>query len=268
MLSGLFAVFLSVLHSLYSAWKFLKNSWNYTLRKYECVINKTGVEDDLKSISKNVKRLNKVPAHLAIIVVNEEISYNDLASIILWCVAARISFLSFYDHTGVLKRNEMKLHSALFDKWKEPNVTWGNAPLRNGIQKKNGLTNGISSKAVKTTEDWPVLHVSVLSSNEGRQAFTEATRRICENVQSGSLDISKIDEEIIDRELSLGSKERPIVDPELAVWCGETSCNCGFLPWHIRVTQFLHLQTHHEIKAKDFISLLEAYSKCHQRFGK
>ncbi|XP_071445386.1 dehydrodolichyl diphosphate synthase complex subunit nus1 [Hetaerina americana] len=268
MLYTVFALILSAMHLMYSAWCMMKHFWIYIVRQYKSALKRYSGEEELKIILKSVKRFNKLPAHLAIIIVNEKISYNDLANIIIWCVAARMSCVSFYDHTGVLKKNEMKLHSALLEKWKEPPVIWGESPQKNGIVKENGYSNGIPSNADLSLREWSALQVLLLSPNGGRQAFTAATRHICESVQSGSLAVSSIDEDFMERALRLGSKEKPVMDPELAVWCGKYCCNCGFLPWHIRVTQFLHLQTHHDISLKDFISLLEKYSKCEQRFGK
>jgi dehydrodolichyl diphosphate syntase complex subunit NUS1 len=57
------------------------------------------VEDELELISRHVK-LYKIPSHLVVILGNESISYRDLANIAVWCIAAGISFVSFYDHHG------------------------------------------------------------------------------------------------------------------------------------------------------------------------
>jgi dehydrodolichyl diphosphate syntase complex subunit NUS1 len=58
------------------------------------------MEDELDIISKHVKLFHKVPSHLVVIVGNESISYRDLANIAVWCIAAGISFISYYDHHG------------------------------------------------------------------------------------------------------------------------------------------------------------------------
>jgi dehydrodolichyl diphosphate syntase complex subunit NUS1 len=58
------------------------------------------MEDELDYISRHVKLFDKVPSHLVVIVGNETISYRDLANITVWCIAAGISFISFYDHHG------------------------------------------------------------------------------------------------------------------------------------------------------------------------
>jgi dehydrodolichyl diphosphate syntase complex subunit NUS1 len=59
------------------------------------------MEDEHDFISRHVKLFDKVPSHLVVIVGNEAISYRDLANIAVWCIAAGISFISFYDHHGM-----------------------------------------------------------------------------------------------------------------------------------------------------------------------
>ena len=45
-------------------------------------------------------KLDKIPTHLTVLLGCEEPSYQDLANLILWCLAARITFVSFYDYKG------------------------------------------------------------------------------------------------------------------------------------------------------------------------
>jgi dehydrodolichyl diphosphate syntase complex subunit NUS1 len=59
------------------------------------------VEDELELISRQVKLYDKIPSHLVVILGTESISYRDLANITVWCIAAGISFVSFYDHHGM-----------------------------------------------------------------------------------------------------------------------------------------------------------------------
>jgi dehydrodolichyl diphosphate syntase complex subunit NUS1 len=59
------------------------------------------VEDEVGFISRHVKLFDKIPSHLVVIVGNETISYRDLANIAVWCIAAGISFISFYDYHGM-----------------------------------------------------------------------------------------------------------------------------------------------------------------------
>lgn len=72
----------------------------YLRRKRDLLCNKY-VEDELERISRHVKLYDKIPSHLVVILGNEGISYRDLANIAVWCIAAGISFVSFYDHHGM-----------------------------------------------------------------------------------------------------------------------------------------------------------------------
>lgn len=57
-------------------------------------------------------------------------------------------------------------------------------------------------------------------------------------------------------------------DPELAIYFGKICCTYGFLPWHIRLTEFIGLRTQKELTIDTFLRTLYKYAKCEQRFGK
>ncbi|CAG5074829.1 Similar to NUS1: Dehydrodolichyl diphosphate synthase complex subunit NUS1 (Homo sapiens) [Cotesia congregata] len=61
--------------------------------------------------------------------------------------------------------------------------------------------------------------------------------------------------------------DREVPDPDLAIITGRTFSTFGLLPWHIRLTEFYNVPTHHNISPHKFINILEAFAKCHQRFG-
>lgn len=56
-------------------------------------------------------------------------------------------------------------------------------------------------------------------------------------------------------------------DPELALYFGAVCCTYGFLPWHIRLTEFLPVTSQRTMTVATFISNLYKYAKCEQRFG-
>ena len=51
----------------------------------------------LRADSKSLKRL---PIHVGIVIVEDEISFADLANLLLWCMAMGISYISIYDVAG------------------------------------------------------------------------------------------------------------------------------------------------------------------------
>jgi len=97
----LFRVAYALLHVLISAVHYVECVCIYLRRKLEDLLFKKYVEDELELISRHVKLYDKIPSHLVVILGNESISYRDLANIAVWCIAAGISFLSFYDHHGM-----------------------------------------------------------------------------------------------------------------------------------------------------------------------
>jgi dehydrodolichyl diphosphate syntase complex subunit NUS1 len=75
--------------------------WCFVRKKYEILWNKSDIPDDLYYITNCVKNLKNVPSHLAFILVNEDlISIEDLSNLVVWSLAAGVSFLSFYDQEG------------------------------------------------------------------------------------------------------------------------------------------------------------------------
>ena len=54
----------------------------------------------LECIQNDVKELRKIPMHIAVIVQEEELSYNDLANILVWSFSAGVHTVSLYDPRG------------------------------------------------------------------------------------------------------------------------------------------------------------------------
>lgn len=46
------------------------------------------------------RSLEKLPVHMGLVVTEEEPSYADMASLVVWCMAVGISYVSVYDHHG------------------------------------------------------------------------------------------------------------------------------------------------------------------------
>lgn len=50
--------------------------------------------------SDDVRRLEKLPVHIGLLVTEEELSYTDIANLVVWCMAVGISYISVYDSCG------------------------------------------------------------------------------------------------------------------------------------------------------------------------
>jgi dehydrodolichyl diphosphate syntase complex subunit NUS1 len=80
------------------------------------------------------------------------------------------------------------------------------------------------------------LHVNIFSLSDGKGALVQLTRNICQSALTGELKSADINQNMINRKLQA---EMDIPDPELALICGDVCSTYGFLPWQIRVTEFL-----------------------------
>lgn len=86
---------------IYSSINSIVFIWVTVRKKLEELLSKDSMKDELEFVTHHIKLLVKVPSHLVLIIGNEEIiSFDDLANITVWCLAAGISFVSFYDHNG------------------------------------------------------------------------------------------------------------------------------------------------------------------------
>lgn len=52
------------------------------------------------------RSLEKLPVHMGLVITEEEqeTSYSDIASLVVWCMAVGISYISVYDHQGEARR--------------------------------------------------------------------------------------------------------------------------------------------------------------------
>lgn len=58
-----------------------------------------------QSIRSDVAHLRKLPVHLGIVVLEDDLNVVDVAKIVVWAITAGISYVTIYDHKG-------KQHSA------------------------------------------------------------------------------------------------------------------------------------------------------------
>lgn len=97
---GVLTVSLKTVHSFqwlrYSITYFF--TWLWTAILY--TVKHKGTK--LESIQEDTKHLQKVPLHLAVIVQEEELSYDDLACVVVWAFAVGIHYVSLYDPHGNL----------------------------------------------------------------------------------------------------------------------------------------------------------------------
>ena len=206
----------------------------------------TTIDSEIDYVREAKSQLKKSVNHLVVILGNESISIKDIVKITVWSRAADISFLSFYDHCGRLKKSKSALDEALLHK----------CGIKSQAPRCNGYRNGFSGH--------PSPRVTLLDMSDGKAGIVRVAQQLCEKAHTQKLDPKEVDKELINNCIM---KESGVPEPDLALYCGDVCSTFGFLPWHSRVTEFLPLNSHHDISAQKFVSLLRRYSKCEQRLG-
>ncbi|XP_015432733.1 PREDICTED: dehydrodolichyl diphosphate syntase complex subunit nus1 [Dufourea novaeangliae] len=197
-------------------------------------------------------RTKKLPRHIVIVFGAKEDTILECVRIVGWCITLGIPYISFYDISGFLVRNESFLKHEIAKRrpdllehinWSKPNTAY--------------TQNGVSGSKVKT-------RVSLLCASDGKEEIVTLTKKLAEAVVTGTVKSEEINIDLLDEKLN----SRRIPDPDLGLIYGQVCSTYGVLPWQTRVTEFFTLPLHVSLSAKEFAYLLEKYSKCNQRYGK
>ncbi|XP_075227812.1 transport and golgi organization 14 [Lycorma delicatula] len=248
---------LNVIHGFYSLYLFLYSIYCEFLRRtqvlyYEIILSSKNTHTYGFD---NTKFFQKIPKHLAIIIGSERIFYTDLVKLICWCSQLGIKFISFYHQNNNINANLLYEAFHKCNKENSRKVVWNKSFEE--IKKHIKLDlNG--HKKCDASEQ---IHVNIFRTNDGMNYLIEASKELCKTNHNSSSVTLNLLEDVLQAKIKT-------TDPDLAIIFGDTCSSFGFLPWHVRVTEFLHFHSHHNITSRDFISLLEKYNKCEQRFGK
>lgn len=245
---------LKLIHGFYNVYLSAYSVYSYFIRTQFFIYERLLSTEERNYMNK-VKLLNKIPKHLAIIIGSECIYYADLVKLISWCMQFGIKFTSFYQQSNCIEPNLLYETFYKYNKENARKIVWARSFDDIKEQVKLDL-NGHTR--VDPSEQ---LFVNILRTNDGEDSLVETTKDLCKGSASSLLlTISNVDDVI--------RTKLPLPDPDVAVVFGDTCASFGFPPWHLRVTEFVHLSSHHHITPKDFIFILERYNKCEQRFGK
>ncbi|KAL7888470.1 hypothetical protein AOLI_G00034440 [Acnodon oligacanthus] len=200
------------------------------------------------------KALEKLPLHVGLLVVEEEQQYTDIASLVVWCMAVGISYVSVYDHEGVFRRNNSRLMEEIL---KQQQELLGSESCKYSLE---FLNNGTDQHALTC----PTV-VKVLSPDDGKLSIVRAAQQLCKAVEQKERTSKDINVTVLD---SLLRESKNIPDPDLVLKFGPVDSTLGFLPWHIRLTEFISLPSHKDVSYEDLLSALRCYAACEQRLGK
>lgn len=110
----------------------------------------------------------------------------------------------------------------------------------------------------------PAIRVCYISEANGKSEIAELCRKFSESIKGGTLSVDQINIEFVDSQLREEFNQMP--DPDLALYTGDYCCTYGFLPWHIRLTEFIPIGQN--LVMQNFLAVLYKYAKKEQRYGK
>ncbi|XP_067149905.1 dehydrodolichyl diphosphate synthase complex subunit NUS1 isoform X1 [Apteryx mantelli] len=200
------------------------------------------------------RALQKLPVHMGLVVTEEEPSYADMASLVVWCMAVGISYVSVYDHNGIFKRNNSRLMDEILKRQQE---------LLGLDCSKYTVEFANQDKADQVLNCQSAL--KVLSPEDGKADIVKAAQNFCQLVAQQRRTYTDLDVNVLD---NLLSSTNGFPDPDLVLKFGPVDSTLGFLPWHIRLTEIISLPSHLNISYEDFFSALRHYAACEQRWGK
>uniref|UniRef100_A0A1A7Z6B1 ditrans,polycis-polyprenyl diphosphate synthase [(2E,6E)-farnesyldiphosphate specific] n=1 Tax=Iconisemion striatum TaxID=60296 RepID=A0A1A7Z6B1_9TELE len=202
------------------------------------------------------KALEKLPVHVGLMVAEEELSYTDIASLVVWCMAIGVSYVSVYDNNGVFQKNSSHLQEEIM---RQQQKLMGADESKHNMELLNTSRDQQQHFVVSCR---PTL--KVLSPEDGKHSIVQAARKLCHSVENKEKSSKDISVSMLD---DLLRESKNIPDPELVVKFGPVNSTLGFLPWHIRLTEFISLPSHRNVSYKDFLGVLQRYSSCQQRLG-
>ncbi|XP_077976948.1 dehydrodolichyl diphosphate synthase complex subunit Nus1-like isoform X1 [Glandiceps talaboti] len=201
------------------------------------------------------KTLKKLPLHIGIVVVEDDVSFPDISNIVVWCMALGISFISLYDTAGIFKRNCDLLNDQILKKQEE---ILGEETSSYSYQIYK------SGAKIKSKGEVNRIHINLISTEDGRHDIVSIARIFCQDIASKRRKIQELDSNFVARELQ-GSH---FPDPDLVLKFGAVDSLLGFLPYQMRLTEILSASSHYRIDYNSFFTLVRTYAGTEQRCGK
>ncbi|XP_034756920.1 dehydrodolichyl diphosphate synthase complex subunit nus1 [Etheostoma cragini] len=202
------------------------------------------------------RSLEKLPLHIGLLVAEEEPSYTDIANLVVWCMAVGISYVSVYDNQGMFRKNNSRLMEEIVRQQQDLLCADGSK------YNVEFLSNGSDQRQHHVLSCRPTL--KVVSPEDGKQSIVQAAQQLCRSVENKERSSKDISVSMLDTMLR-ESKNTP--DPELVVKFGPVNSTLGFLPWHIRLTEFISLPSHRNVSYEDLLGALQRFGVCQQRLG-
>ncbi|XP_075993409.1 dehydrodolichyl diphosphate synthase complex subunit nus1 [Genypterus blacodes] len=200
--------------------------------------------------------LEKLPVHISLLVTEEELSYADTARLVVWCMNVGIAYVSVYDSHGIFQKNNIRLLEEIVRQQQD----------LLGVEGCKYSVEFLSN--VNDTQQHHVLScrptIKVLSPSDGKQSIVQAAQQLCRSVENKQRSAKDISVSLLD---TLLRESKNIPDPDLVLKFGPVDSTLGFLPWHIRLTEFISLASHRDVSYEDMLDALQKFNTCEQRLG-
>jgi len=118
-------------------------------------------------------------------------------------------------------------------------------------------------KLMELTKDNKPFVVNFAMAYGGREEVIDAVKKLGNDIKTGKVDVSQLNEEMFGNYLYLNS------DPELIIRTGGEQRTSNFLPWQGIYSEWFFLEkTWPEVEKADLVQVLSEFSQRERRFGK
>ena len=118
-------------------------------------------------------------------------------------------------------------------------------------------------KLLTLTHDNKPFVVNFAMAYGGREEVIDAVKKLGDDIKAGTVDVSKLNEEVFGKYLYLNS------DPELIIRTGGEHRTSNFLPWQGIYSEWFFLEkTWPEVEKADLVQVLGEFAQRERRFGK
>lgn len=212
------------------------------------------LSESTNKLTEKIRCFAKKPQHIAVILGTESVSYKDLVKLITWCFIAEVSNISFYDHKNEINPYQLYESVIKYNRESIQRIKWGKS--------FDTYVKQMAKKDINGYRWQPTLEVNVYNSIlVGRNILIDVVKQLCQDgIHSIDVDINTIDVRL--------KAQTESSDPDLAIVFGDVLSTFGYLPWDLRVTEIHQMYSHHGVTLQEFLTILEKYARCDQRFGK
>jgi len=202
--------------------------------------------------------LERLPVHLGVVSVEEDMSMSDIARIVIWSAALGVTYVTVFDHKGRCSKLRQAFQLALdeqrllFEKSSGPNEQQLSVMLIDKLSAHSGDHQAGTKVRLVGPDDGRKRIIDV-----ARQLSTEVARQ---RMSRDDVTVTKID--------AMMQEEDLFCDPDLVIKFGKVNSLLGFLPWQIRLSEIMFVPTHKGIDLHEFSDVLKTYCNTEQRWGK